>query len=99
MKISRRGLFGMLTAAPLLGLWAFRVLPWKISFKAALMNKAWVEKLEPEQVFKSTERLPDEYKKILAEAWAMETKWNLQEIAREISEMEKSFMKPHTVKL
>lgn len=92
MKITRRGLFGMLTAIPLAVLAPFRswieprTLAWKVEFKSVILSPQWMCKLDvkpPEGFIPS----PEEARKA-----------HLKLICR-ILEVEKKFMEPHTVKL
>lgn len=92
MKITRRGLFGILAAAPLALIAPFkswiepRALAWKVDFKAAAMNPEWmcVIGVDPPKGFIPS---PDEVRKA-----------HLKLICRML-EVERKFMEPRTVKL
>lgn len=85
MKVTRRGLFGILAAAPLAGISAFRALRWKVyPAKAVILNPGWTCRFNPE---------PERY------YYGEGTTKRLLEIANQTSDLNKSFMEPHTVKL
>jgi len=92
MKITRRGLFGMLAAIPLAAIFPFRklvevrTLAWKTSFKAVVLSPEWMCKLgvKPPEGFVPR---PEEVRKA-----------HLKLICRML-EVERKFMEPHTVKL
>lgn len=92
MKITRRGLFGMLAALPLAAistfrkLKEFRTLAWKVEYKAVVLNPEWMCRLsvKPPKGFLPS---PEEVRKA-----------HLKLICRML-EVEKKFMEPRTVKL
>jgi len=92
MKISRRGLFGMLAAAPLALIAPFRklaeirTLAWKVEFKSVVLSPEWmcVLGVDPPEGFVPR---PEEVRKA-----------QLKLICKML-EINKKFMEPHTVKL